>query len=332
MSLQRGGLSEARNATRAAVELVSALILMSLAALAFAWSTLGLWRPSGEAKTEAQSSLIFYSNFPKAPTTGLLSLSPDKTGSLTGIVDINLSTFDSKTDASNYRWALVGTGSLRFEAALQTKNAARQLLPNFTAPPPEAWTSSCKGTDKAQHTSNKQTILVGGLANGFLLGTNKYDELTVGSFIARLRFPRLHEAENVNDYSLRMGAVGQPTADDDVRIGYASFGIYPSCLNFGTGQDVGHAGEMTASPVAWHMVVGSKAEGDALKSAEPQSTGATTADWKFTHLIHPQVTHTSQSLERTSQGILFAAGILAGLATAVLLQGLTRLFDRTEST
>ncbi|MGB3441104.1 MAG: hypothetical protein WBA97_20335 [Actinophytocola sp.] len=308
------------------IELLAAAALIATSILTFGWASLGWWQPNDKDHAPALSSLTLYTNNPKAVVSAILGFGRDNEGDVTANLLLNLA---ASEDPAGFRWALVGRDDLVFNAEMETLNddgsigEPGQLVEReLKEVPPAKLSRSCETGTMA---SNDETIIVGGLGGARLVGTNGVESVDPGSMVTILHFPRLQPMRSGEEYSLSLGYVGAPDDGDPAQLGPLLLERVPTCIDLGGSDDVGNAGRLTTQKVNWSINIPPEDPSDTLISANPAPDHSRAASWEFTDGIQPEAVFSDNGLKQVHQAALFFGGLLAGVGTNYLVQGLTGL-------
>jgi hypothetical protein len=300
---------------RGVIELCIALTTVAMSTLLFGWATLGWWEPSSASGVDELDSLILYTNDPSAKITGQLAFGPD--GDSTEAV-LSLDFAVAPAASQTFRFALIGRNKMMFDA--------QGFAPGSTSQPPvtrpQRRTRDC---DSGSITGIDETILVGGLGNAHLLGTDVVISVAPGTLATELHFPQLRRSYDGTQYSVDLGNIGQPTDKNRQQMGplLLDFPEKTQCVDLGGGDDVGNSGKLHAAAAAWTVNVSGQNAQDRLLIADPVSTHPGSAVWTITTLTRPNATYIDTGLDKEHQIALFIGGLAAGIGTTYLAQGVT---------
>jgi hypothetical protein len=327
--MRESGQQNGSGGMRALLQIVLGLVLITMSAAAFAWSSLGLGRPHDAWQDTSESSLTVYTNDPTTEVVAVMEFRsdsvhetdlpldgrdpPDATPlALFGLV------FSAPKDPEAFRWALVGRGQLVFDALMPAADEAEDedAESRYWDPVPMKWAKSCIMQDKI----DDQTVIVGGLGGALLLGTEGGIDV-VNSVSTELKFPNLRATQVRETYTLHLGDIGRPQAIDDIYVGNAKFERVDSCLRFGKGEAVAGVGQLEAGNVEWRVKI-PPGNGDAVEFTNADIEVSGVPEWRFEEVIQPTATFIDRSLDRLEQSLLFAGGILGGLGINFVSQGI----------
>lgn len=305
------------------VTLVGAAIVLFLAsALGFGWASLGWLQPSASDKSVGVGHpyLILYTNQPDSVNTAQLSLAPDQSGTLSGILQVNFAAIE---DEVNFRWALVGGNGMAFSAEMETLNKTSRdtgepVSRSPKVPPAEGITRSC---ESGNTTSDTQSVFVGGLNSARLLGTDGVESARIGLFMTQIRLPRVLTVRDGDTYGWNV-AVGQPTERDSYQAGMLRYDLLNDCIDLSGVADVQDIAILEATPVQWSVAVSGATLEDAVLRTNPQSTQSGFATWEISDNTRIEALFTDRSRTDRRQSVMFLAGIWSGLASGIIVLGL----------
>lgn len=296
----------------------------------FGWATLGWWGPNSSRDTRDIDSLILYTNDPAARITADLvfdlhpvnSLDRRTSNRVTGVLTINMALQNPAT----FRWAVLGRGAMAFQ---QSINGAVQT--------PKALSQHCGSN---QGAGSFESAIVGDVTGGYPLGRaeetshSHADTSTFGGgamFTLNLDFPNARVRRSGEHYSVILGTIGKPSDPQKTQVGNILLTWYPTCINLDSADATFHAGDLNAANVSWSISVGPAHPQDSLDLADPNPTHAGRAEWTNPTFDALNATYTDLHLQRLHQIAVFIAGIAIGIGTGFIVQGITDLTARGQT-
>lgn len=296
---------------------IVALALFLISSGLFGWASLGWLEPNMERRTAGHSSLIFYTNQPDSVNEARLELFPEGDRGLQGILSID---FGGISDSSEFRWALVGQGSMKFSAEMETEGRTTGDVGGIVErtmkiPPPRPFTLGCQS---GSTSSNDQSVLIGGLNRAALLGTDGYERVSPGELLTKIHFAEVDFEREGDAYGWTLN-LGYPTNENAVRLGPLIAHVYDDCVDFGGGEEVQGIKELSATPLPWSVGIEGAAKSDAVLHTYPVGENPRRADWKVTELTELEVLFADASRYQARQAAVFLAGVLSGLAGGIVV-------------
>lgn len=264
--------------------------------------------------------LILYTTEPDSVNEARLTLEPDAGGHLRGILSIDLGAI---SDEVNFRWALVGGGTMAFTAETETLGSTAdevgEVVTRSPKTPPAS--SGVRDCESGQLSSDTQSVFLGGLNSARLLGTDGVENTTVGAFVTSVRFPKIAQAVDGDTYGWNL-AIGKPGDKDAVRMGMLSVNLFEDCIDLTGGADVQDVTKLRATDMRWTVGLSGAGQNDPLFLTNPPTQKTGYAEWSFTDNTQLEAVFTDRMRADLRQAALFAAGSLAGVASGILVLGL----------
>ncbi|RFZ34007.1 hypothetical protein DAVIS_04836 [Mycobacterium marinum] len=245
---------------------------------------------------------------------------------LTAWADI---TFLNVPDPPTFRWALVGTGRMRFESKAVVVPAGAAVPDHFAALPPfqdayklvapQSWSptdaSSC---DPRFATLGASSVIYGGLSYGTQLETHGWFQIAAQNLSAKLVFPEVVADTDLTSVKWTIGTIGDTSRTADV-----------GTLQISVGDCVAVLGEELRPPkqpidMDVKLAPGSKAKGYKLVEATPASTDSLDeANWRTSEPLSVSATFQSEKMVKWRDALIWSAGIVGGIFASLLLVGVT---------
>jgi hypothetical protein len=139
-----------------------------------------------------------------------------------------------------------------------------------------------------------------------------------------LEFPKIEPIRNGEEYGIALGGIGIPSKGNDIQVGPSYMQRVPTCVGL-RGPDDSEVSHLSAPEVQWQVSVSPVDPSDNVTLTSPGVINSRLAEWTFTNGIELDVRFSDEDLVNRHQAALFIGGLLAGIGTGYLVQGLTGL-------
>lgn len=305
---------------RALTEIAAGLSLIGLSILIFGWAALGWWEPDDEqAVSKDMNSLVFYSNDAAVPVTINLHLRMDEDRKVSGSLGLEIG---RPRDSRTFRWALVGRGDLTFDHLHEDEV--------HEASKPGSFSKHC---NEDRSAGAYETILAGDLSGGHFVGAEQpriaepqdLASREGATILADLNFPHMRALRSGEQYTLSIGGIGKP--GDEMKTQMANYTIawLADCVNIDDAEPAFNGKNLDAHQAHWTVRVFPVSEEDELQLADPDPINRDSAAWAIDGFAGPTASFSDHALKEFHQMAVFIAGIVVGVGTTYLVQGLTNL-------
>lgn len=319
--------------SRRAFYFVTSVVCLLLSAGLYASATANYPPPWNNPRAEAplpsrSSALRVLTNEPGAEVKIRIRFNLFRAETMTGFTEI---TFLNVRDRANFRWALIGTGSMRFRARMipvtnGNPQATFDALPDFqdayvdTAP--TSWTPADIRDCPRDAELNKKiglkdlgavSAIFGGLGQARLVASNGWDSTVADGVTIQLIFLEVVPETTLIASTWRTGRIGDQAID-----------FSTGTLNFHRSECLSVYGQELRSTDKKPSITATLYSKEASKQiaiADPPSNSNVHGDWSRSEPFTIMARFEDQKWKSIRDAMIFLAGVIGGLFAGLLVAG-----------
>lgn len=247
-------------------------------------------------------------------------------GELTLWADI---TFFNVQDPATFRWALVGTGSMRFEANViplpgvdleEEYDHLPEFVDAYQYASPESWLpANIQSCDSRFESTGPVSAIFGGNRWSQYVTTNGYIPLAMNNATFNVKFPEIVADTSLIGETWEFGLIGDTSASVDFGTLHVEV---DDCVSIGE-TDLTSPERMPQMEISLRPSAGAP-EGAKLVSATPPGPlSSESGVWQPEGAVQIKAEYESDKMVKVRDALIFAAGIMGGIFASLLTVGLS---------